>query len=155
MERYDITHDTGLRVVVDWINPTSRGIEAWVEIRWQGNVPSPKLLAFGRYDLMGARTASSLALPIDWSITYERGDDQRGTWTREEQLARRWLVLEPDPGRKVVAVRLDPERRIYIDTDMSNNQWFDDSDRLAPLRWSERAFTQVSQYLHWMSKIGG
>ncbi len=97
----------------------------------------------------------SLALPIDWSITYERGDDQRGTWTREEQLARRWLVLEPDPGRKVVAVRLDPERRIYIDTDMSNNQWFDDSDRLAPLRWSERAFTQVSQYLHWMSKIGG
>lgn len=97
----------------------------------------------------------SLALPLVWEIDFENGDSERGTWTREEQLTKRWFELDTDGSKKVVAVRLDPQHLIYLDTDMSNNQWFDEPDRLAPLRWSERIFTQVSQYLHWMSKIGG
>lgn len=59
--RTEYLHESGIRLVFDFVNPTSRGIDAWCEVRWQGNVPDPKLLTFGRYDLMGARTVTGLA----------------------------------------------------------------------------------------------
>ncbi len=54
-------HACGIRIVLDHLSPTSRGLEAWVEVRWMGTTPPPALLTFGRFDLRGARTVSSLA----------------------------------------------------------------------------------------------
>jgi len=74
--RYEY-HYQGVRVIFDWLHPTSDGLKSWVEIHWQGNVPHPRLLAFGRYDLMGSTTVDKLirgasnALPeenIDWRL---------------------------------------------------------------------------------------
>lgn len=59
--RTEYWHPDGIRVVFDYLNPTTKGLEAWCEIRWQGNVPDPRPLTFGRYDLMGATTVSRLA----------------------------------------------------------------------------------------------
>lgn len=52
--------DDDVRVIFDRVMPSTRGLEAWVEVRWQGNAPSPQLIHFGRYDLMGSRTVGSL-----------------------------------------------------------------------------------------------
>ncbi|MDX1745813.1 MAG: hypothetical protein R3324_07740, partial [Halobacteriales archaeon] len=59
--RREYMHPAGVRVIFDHMHPTSRGIESWVEVRWQGNVPDPQLLTFGRFDLMGSTTADRLA----------------------------------------------------------------------------------------------
>jgi len=47
-------------LILDSLEASGGGLKAWVELRWSGNVPNPKVLAFGRYDLMGSRTVSSL-----------------------------------------------------------------------------------------------
>ncbi|GEM_PF-2398384 len=54
-------HPAGVRIVFDHLNPTSRGLEAWVEVRWMGETPPPTLLTFGRFDLRGSRTVTALA----------------------------------------------------------------------------------------------
>lgn len=57
--RIEYRHDDGPLIVFDRLDPSSRGLRAWVEIRIDG-VP-PRLLHFGSYDLEGARTVSSIA----------------------------------------------------------------------------------------------
>lgn len=54
-------HRSGLRLIFSFIMPTSRGVDAFVEVRWQGNIPSPRVLHFGRYDLVGNRTVASIS----------------------------------------------------------------------------------------------
>ena len=97
----------------------------------------------------------SVALPVTVEIVYEDDTRERLRWSREDQLARRWWKIERTGEKKVVSVRIDPDNDYFIDADRSNDAWFDDRDELAPLRWSERVFSQVGHYLHWMSAIGG
>jgi len=96
----------------------------------------------------------TLALPITVEIVFADDSRERLRWTREEQLERRWQRIQRT-GPKVSAVRLDPDNDYFIDSDRSNDAWFDEPDELAPWRWSERVFSQVAHYLHWMSTIGG
>ena len=50
---------------------------------------------------------------------------------------------------------LDPERRWYLDRDMSNNQWFASPDRLAPTHRGERSLTRTAHLLQWFMSVGG
>jgi hypothetical protein len=43
----------------------------------------------------------------------------------------------------------------YVDADLSNNRWYERSDRLAPWRWGERALAQYQRYFHWIGGLGG
>ena len=97
----------------------------------------------------------TLALPLPYRLTWDDGTVEDMLWTREQQHERRWLRIRRLSTRKLVSVELDPDRNYQIDQDMSNNQWFDDTDDVAPLRWSERVFSQSIQLLHWQSRIGG
>jgi hypothetical protein len=38
---------------------------------------------------------------------------------------------------------------------MTDNQWFDAGDDVAPLRWTERVLNQYGHLLHWYGGIGG
>jgi hypothetical protein len=80
---------------------------------------------------------------------------ERHVWTREQQEERRWLRIEHQGARKLEAVLLDPDRSWYVDLDMSDNAWFDEVDRIAPVRWSERVFNRYLHLLHWQSGLGG
>lgn len=59
--RTEYWHEAGIRIIFDYLHPTSKGLEAWCEVRWVGNVPDPKLLTFGRWDLMGSTTVKRMA----------------------------------------------------------------------------------------------
>lgn len=58
--RIEYLHDSGIRLVFDFITPTSKGVDAWCEIRWQGDTPQPYVITYGRRDLMGSTTSDSL-----------------------------------------------------------------------------------------------
>lgn len=60
-DRCEYRHDSGLRLLFDMITPTSRGLDAWCEIRYQNGQGPQRVLTYGRYDLMGSRTVSSLS----------------------------------------------------------------------------------------------
>jgi hypothetical protein len=99
--------------------------------------------------------AGTLRLPLAIELRFTDGTSERRVWSREEQERARWLRIELAGERKLSAVLLDPDRRYYLDADMSNNRWFAESDAVAPLRWTERAFQRFAQLLHWLAGIGG
>lgn len=116
--------------------------------------PQPGDAPRNQIEILVAREGE-IRLPLDVEIEYEDGEREIVSWSREAQLNQRWLAIERLDTRRVVAVRIDPARDYYIDLDMSNNQWFDAVDNIAPLRWSERVFSQVAHTLRWYSAIGG
>jgi len=101
------------------------------------------------------RRTGTLSLSMPVRMTFADGSMREDVWLREEQQAVSWKKIEFESDSKLVSVVLDPERGNYLDTDMSNNQWYDRSDRLAPLRWGERVLARYQRYFHWIQGIGG
>lgn len=104
------------------------------------------------------RRKGVLYLPLKLEVTFESGEQQQFLWTVEEQRrATWWKPLEPGTSvsSKVIAAVLDPERVYFLDTDMSNNQWYARTEHTSSLRWSERVFSQYAQLLHWFGGLGG
>jgi hypothetical protein len=96
-----------------------------------------------------------LRLPLVIELRFEDGTNERRSWSRVEQRESRWLRIEHEGEQKLVAVLLDPDRTYFLDTDLSNNRWYDERDLIAPLRWSERVFNRYLHLLHWQAGIGG
>ncbi len=101
------------------------------------------------------RHSGSLYLPLDVRVNFENGEKEEFVWTRESQMERPWMEREWIGRTKIASVVIDPHHKIWIDMDMSNNQWFDEADSIAAWRWSERAFSQVARVLQWFSRMGG
>jgi hypothetical protein len=121
----------------------------------QEDGPKPPYL----YDVL-VRRDGELRLPVTIRVLFDRkleGESHRDfVWTREEQMLRSWWRLPLSPGDpEITAVIIDPDRGWYLDTDMRNNQWFAERDRLAPLRHSERALAGAVHTLQWFMSIGG
>lgn len=112
-----------------------------------------------RHDVI-VRRAGDLRLPVTIEVRFEGAESQQHVWTRELQAESTWwrLPIEASTSR-IQAVIVDPERRWWIDTNMSNNQWFHSNDEerglLAPLRWAERVATQYGHLLHGYAAVGG
>jgi len=102
-----------------------------------------------------------LRLPLPYRLTWEDGTTEDLVWSREEQEGRNWTRVERVVEKKLVSVVLDPARfeedgdAYYLDQDFSDNQWFAETDEVAPLRWGERALATFQHYFHWVSGIGG
>jgi len=102
------------------------------------------------------RRRGELRLPLPIEVTFEDGATRRFEWSRDAQAGSRWWRLPLEPGaERIRSVVLDPERRYYLDADMSDNQWFEEVDASMPLRWTERVATQYAHLLHWFSSTGG
>ena len=101
------------------------------------------------------RRVGGLSLPMPVRLTFEDGTTRDEMWTRDEQLATNWKRLLFESESKLVGVQIDPDRRVFLDADLSNNAWYDASDKLAPWRWGERVLGQVQHHLHFLGGIGG
>lgn len=101
------------------------------------------------------RRRGDLALPVPVRVTFADGTVKDVVWTREEQLAQRWKRLSFESPSRVVSAEVDPDRGYYLDTDMSDNQWFADSDARVPMRWTERVFNQLARQFQWQKGLGG
>ncbi len=98
----------------------------------------------------------TLRLPVRIDVNFKGGTTKSFEWTREAQAASTWWRLPLEPGaEEIERVLIDPQRRYYLDANMADNQWYKHKDLVVPLRWSERAFTQYTQLLHWYSSLGG
>lgn len=107
------------------------------------------------YDVV-VRRHGTLRLPLPIEVRFSEGDPQHFTWTRELQDGAMWWRLPIEPGTaEIEAVVLDPKRAYYLDSNMSDNQWFRKHDSHRSARWGERAFTQHSHLLHFFSTLGG
>lgn len=107
------------------------------------------------YDVL-IRRDGELRLPMEIRVVFEGGAVQDFVWTREQQALRTWWRLPLTPSdAEIAAVVIDPDREWYLDRDLANNQWFRERDRLAPLRFGERALAGAAHSLQWFMSIGG
>ena len=97
----------------------------------------------------------NLRLPVVIELEWEDGEVERTTWTREAQAEQRWLRLVRSRPHRLVRASVDPGGGYYLDTDRSNNDWFDSTDHISAVRWAERAFSQLCHRLHWHKGLGG
>lgn len=74
-DTWEWTHPEGVDLLIAHVSPSSRGLDAWVEMRWRGTVPAPGVILAARFDLMGSRTVASLVgavngagiqVKVDW-----------------------------------------------------------------------------------------
>jgi len=101
------------------------------------------------------RRKGTLRLPVSIRLTFEDGSTQEVVWTREEQAESTWRRLEFESDQKLVSAEIDPDKSYYLDKDMSDNSWFDETDAVTPWRWGERVLSQYQRYLHWIGGFGG
>ena len=66
-----------------------------------------------------------------------------------------WKRIELESDQKLSSVQIDPDRSYYLDMNMADNSWHDESGRVAPWRWGERVLSQYQRYLHWIGGFGG
>ncbi len=137
--------------IVRGMFPGPDGVYAEIEVPEDADVSSQAWL----YDVV-VRHQGGLHLPLEIEVGFEGGERQTFTWTREEQEQTTWWRLPLEPGsEEIERVLLDPRRIYFLDTDMSDNQWYARRDRVVPARWAERAWTQYMHLLHWYSSLGG
>lgn len=130
----------------------------WVERSASEKKPEAKSGAARWLPEVVVRRKGVLLLPLKLEITFENGEKRPYLWTVEEQRrATWWKPLGPGAtsDSKIIAAVIDPERVYFLDTDMSNNQWYARTDATPPLRWSERVLAQYTQMLHWFGGLGG
>jgi len=104
------------------------------------------------------RRRGEFCLPLPLELTWQDGTKETLVWTREAQQRQAWWkpLAEREPGQhKLVSAVLDPAQRYWLDTDLSNNRWYEASDARTPLRWSERVLAQAAAVLHFFGGIGG
>ncbi|MEM7517525.1 MAG: hypothetical protein AAF368_11465, partial [Planctomycetota bacterium] len=87
------------------------------------------------------KRSGELRIPLLIRWTFEDGEVGEHLWTRAEQSMSAWWRMRVESGRELRSVVLDPERVLYLDRKMSDNQWYSEPERLAPWRWAERVLT--------------
>ncbi|HEX6881826.1 MAG TPA: M1 family metallopeptidase [Planctomycetota bacterium] len=101
------------------------------------------------------RREGTLCLPLPVLLTYADGSTEEKLWSREEQQTSTWKRFVLESEAKLRSVQLDPARGYWIDLDLSDNQWYDATDALAPWRWVERVLAQYQHTLHFLQGLGG
>ena len=117
------------------------------------DAPEPGWIA----DVM-LRRRGEFCLPLPVELGFEDGSKETLVWTREAQLRQAWwrpLAERAPSAKKLVRVLIDPDRRYWLDLDLSNNAWYEERETRAAWRWSERVLAQAAAVLHWFGGIGG
>ena len=85
----------------------------------------------------------AVRMPVELRIVFADGTSKDEVWDGQY----RWTRLRY-PGRKVVGAYVDPERKIAIDVDPSNNSWVEDKGeaRRAACKWAAR-------YMFWLQNL--
>jgi aminopeptidase N len=101
------------------------------------------------------RRKGDLSLDVPLRLTFDDGTTRDELWTRAEQLERAWKRLTFESQTKLISAELDPEGRIFLDGDRSNDAWYDAREPLTAWRYGERVQVSLQHYLHFLGGIGG
>jgi hypothetical protein len=93
------------------------------------------------HSVVELRQRGEIALPVEVELAWENGPPERRTWSGEE----RWARWEIDRPQRLLAVTIDPDRKLPLDS-----SWLDNARRLEP---DGRAAAQWSaRFLFWMQQ---
>jgi hypothetical protein len=126
-------------------NAPRRRVEGFVEGPDGRPVPAPSVAAepAGSDAEVLVRRLGGVRLPVEILVELEGGRTVTEAWDGQD----RWTRLRY-PGARVVRALVDPERKIAIDVNPSNNSWVDEKGvaRRSARKWAAR-------YLLWLQHL--
>lgn len=95
------------------------------------------------------RRLGEAIFPVDVVIRLDSGETIRNQWDGQY----RWTRYEFTKPSKVVSMQIDPDRKVLLDTDFSNNSWVEKRKRGTTAKWSSTLLFFVQQLLGAFSSI--
>ena len=89
------------------------------------------------------------AVPQVLKVTFADGAMETVNWND----GRRWARFDFTHGAKAVSAELDPERRIYLDTNKLNDSRTVEADHSASTRWSSDIAAVLQGFYAWMGTL--
>jgi hypothetical protein len=98
------------------------------------------------------RRLGGVRMPVELRVEFEDGREIRESWDGRE----RWKRFRYVSPLKVVRAQVDPERKIAIDVDPSNNYWWDEQgiSRRAATKWAARFLLWLQNLLELQMVLG-
>ena len=107
------------------------------------------------------RRHGTLRLPVKVRVALADGTVEDFEWSREDQAGATYREFTLRGAQRVVSAVVDPrdpddpEAGYWLDSDLSNNEWYEAHDRVTPLRWGERVLASFQHGLTWFVGLGG
>ncbi|HYE74145.1 MAG TPA: hypothetical protein VEF04_12480, partial [Blastocatellia bacterium] len=127
--------------------------ETIVKVRRLGEAYFPVDLLF-RFD-DGIRITAKAIGVSDGAIQYQVENSRDGRqWTDAWPLNERWKQFKFTTQTKLISAEFDPEQKVLLDANMTNNARNNATAIGASLRWSAEALFWLQNLLHTASFIG-
>jgi hypothetical protein len=88
-----------------------------------------------------------VAMPVDIELRFEGTRPYRTTWNGEA----RWTRLTVEGGPRLVEAIVDPDEKILLDADRTNNGRRTEADPRAAARWTSRSVFWVQNLLDFLT----
>jgi hypothetical protein len=115
--------------------------------------PGPRPKSQDRFDAeVTVKRLGEVRLPVEVLVEFADGARKRERWDGKE----RWVRFRYPGGPKVVRAAVDPEGRLALDVNPSNNAWRDERglSRRAATKWSLRFLFWLQNLLELHSVLG-
>lgn len=95
------------------------------------------------------RREGEAVYPVDIVVRFENGETERRQWDGEY----RWAKFEFTKASKPAWAAVDPDHKLVLDSNWSNNSWVAKPDLKTTFKWSSSVLFWVQQFLQTMALI--
>lgn len=111
---------------------------------------SSQQLGNGEYDCeVLCKRNGEVKFPVELLVTLASGEQIKDSWNGKD----RWMKFKYKTGFPIVLAQIDPENKLVIDIDFSNNSKKAKSDNRAALRWSSKWLFWMQNLLQWFAAL--
>jgi hypothetical protein len=93
--------------------------------------------------------SGDVAMPVDVLLRFEGGREQRTHWDGEA----RWKRYRVEGGPRLIEAVVDPDEKILLDVDRTNNGRRTTDDPRAASRWTSRAVFWIQNMIDFMTVL--
>lgn len=114
--------------------------------------PSPPQVAGGTLfeSTVTIRRLGTVTFPVEIEVVFDSGERRREHWDGQG----RWYRLHYLRAARVVSAMVDPDRRVFLDVNRTNNSQRLTPNRRATYRWAGKWLLWLQNLLHQVSMFG-
>jgi len=97
------------------------------------------------------RRLGEVKLPVDVLVVFEDGEEIRETWDGQY----RWKKFTYQKPSRISKAVVDPEFKLVLDINRTNNSMMRKPDKLAPFKWVSNWMAWLQHALEFLTILGG
>jgi hypothetical protein len=97
------------------------------------------------------RRLGEVKIPVDVLVVFDDGSEVRENWDGEY----RWKKFHYSGPNRIIKAVVDPDFRLVIDVDRTNNSMVRKPNKVAPFKWASRWLLWLQHTLEFFALFGG